>query len=320
MSIAELPAKALDTCVVRTNAPGYPVYHGKVRDVYTLPGGKLALIASDRISAFDFILRQPIPFKGQILNQTAAFFLKEVSDIVRTHLIDVPHPNVTIGHACKPVPIEVVMRGYLIGHAWRTYRSGKRTLCGVPLPDGLTEYARFEVPLLTPATKATEGHDEDISEKEILQRGLVQPEVWQQIREKAFKLFQRGQELAEKRGLLLADTKYEFGILNGEIVLIDEVHTPDSSRYFYADGFDENVRAGRRPAQLSKEFVREWLMARGFQGLHGQVLPDLDDAFREEIYRRYATLFETVTGLKFKPHATDRFNQELPAILAAYSS
>jgi phosphoribosylaminoimidazole-succinocarboxamide synthase len=311
-----LPENALSTCVTRTNVSGYPVYHGKVRDVYSLPGNRIALVASDRISAFDHILRQPIPFKGQILNQTAAFFLRNVSDIVKTHLLSVPHPNVSIGLACKPIPIEVVMRGYLIGHAWRTYRSGKRELCGVALPEGLSEYHRFETPLLTPATKAVEGHDEDISENELLERGVVDREIWEQVRTAAFKLFQRGQEMALKRGLFLADTKYEFGVYNGEVVLIDEVHTPDSSRYFYAEGFEERVRSGHRPPQLSKEFVREWLMAQGFQGLEGQVLPDLSDDFRIAIYERYATLYETVTGERFTPVSTEQFDATLASILS----
>lgn len=311
-------AEALHSCIGTTGVPGFPVYHGKVRDVYTLSGGRLALVATDRISAFDHILPKLIPFKGQILNRTAAYFLNAVSDIVETHLLEVPHPNITIGRACTPVPIEVVMRGFLIGHSWRTYQEGKRTLCGVALPEGLKEYSRFEKPVLTPATKATEGHDEDISEAEILGRKLVAPEIWAAIRDTAFKLFQRGQELADARGLILADTKYEFGLFEGRIVLIDEVHTPDSSRYFYKEGFEQLVSEGKRPAQLSKEFVREWLIANGFRGLDGQVIPPISDTFRLEIYERYAGLYSTVTGTPFEPLSTAGFDKTLEEILAGY--
>lgn len=311
---------ALANCITQTSVNYLPdPYHGKVRDVYNLSGNRLAIIATDRISAFDHILRQPIPYKGQILNTLAAFFFKKVSDLVETHILDVPHPNVTIARACMPIPVEVVVRGYLVGHAWREYKEGKRELCGVHLPEGLKENQQFNRPILTPATKATEGHDEDISEREILHRNLVQAKRWEEIRETAFLLFKRGQEIAHKRGLILVDTKYEFGIYNDRLILIDEVHTPDSSRYFYAEGYEERFERGERQVQLSKEFIREWLMSQGFQGLEGQELPDMSDEFRWQVYERYAELFSTVTGNPFKPLPTPNFKEELPRLLKPYA-
>lgn len=310
---------ALSGCVTRTAVEYLPEpYRGKVRDVYKLPENRLAIVATDRISAFDHILRQPIPYKGQILNTLAAHFFGNVSDLVETHVLEVPHPNITIARACDPLPVEVVVRGYLVGHAWREYKSGKRELCGVPLPEGMSENQRFDHPILTPATKATEGHDEDISEREILNRGLVGAERWEEIREKAFLLFERGQEIALRHGLLLADTKYEFGIFEDRLILIDEVHTPDSSRYFYAGEYEERFSRGEHQNQLSKEFIREWLMSRGFQGKEGQSLPDMSDEFRWQVYQRYAELFNAVTGKTFEPTSTSGFNEDLARLLRPY--
>lgn len=310
---------ALNNCITRTEVDFLPEpYRGKVRDVYSLSDDTLAIVATDRISAFDHILKQPIPYKGQILNSSAAFFFDKVDDIVDTHVIDVPHPNVTIARKCSSIPVEVVIRGYLVGHSWRVYNSGERTLCGVPLPDGLKENQRFESPILTPATKAKEGHDEDISEQEIIDRGIVDEELWKQIRTTAFKLFDRGQQIANNNGLILVDTKYEFGLHDGKLMLIDEVHTPDSSRYFYAEGYEERLRKGERQKQLSKEFIREWLMSQGFQGKEGQVLPDMSDDFRWDVFLRYAELFETVTGKSFEPTPTDHFNDQLSGILKKF--
>lgn len=311
--------EALDNCIVSTHLNNISEpYRGKVRDVYKLNNEILAIVASDRISAFDHILKQPIPFKGQILNTMAAFFFDKVKDIVETHIIDVPHPNVTIAKACEPLPVEVVIRGYLVGHSWRVYNSGTRELCGVPLPGGLVENQKFDQPILTPATKAQEGHDEDISETEIIKRGIVEESIWKQVRELAFKLFARGQEIARQNGLILVDTKYEFGLRNGKIILIDEVHTPDSSRYFYADEYEERFSNGERQKQLSKEFIREWLMSQNFQGLEGQVLPDMPDDFRWEVFERYAELFETVTGKPFTPVPTTNFDETLKNVLQPY--
>lgn len=311
---------ALKGCITSTNVSFLPApYRGKVRDVYTLPNNHLAIISSDRISAFDHILRQPIPFKGQILNTLAAFFFEKVSDIVETHIIDVPHPNITIAKACKALPIEVVVRGYLTGHAWRTYKSGKRTLCGVTLPEEMIENQIFAKPILTPATKAVEGHDEDISEQEILDRKIIAPELWEEVRNAAFALFERGTQITAEKGLILVDTKYEFGIFENRLVLIDEVHTPDSSRYFYADGYHENLHQNKPQRQLSKEFIREWLMSKGFQGLDGQTLPDLSDDFRMQVTDRYSELFRQLTGKEFQPVDTSGFSHDLERILREFS-
>lgn len=307
--------KALQNCITETNVSGFPEpYKGKVRDVYDLGNDKLGIVVTDRISAFDHIMKQAIPFKGQILNQLAAFSFDMVDDIVDTHIIGVPHPNVTIARKCDPIPIEVVMRGYLTGHAWRVYKSGKRLLCGVEMPDGLKEHDKFPAPILTPATKAQEGHDEDISEKEILSRGIVSQDLWKEIKQKAFKLFERGTEIAAKQGLILVDTKYEFGLDHGELTLIDEVHTTDSSRYFYKDGYEERQTQGRQQKQLSKEFLREWLMENDFQGLDGQILPDLPDDFRMKVFERYAELFEMLTGNPFKPQLETDLDNKLISI------
>lgn len=311
--------EALQHCITRTEIDGWPEpYRGKVREVYELGDDTLGIVVTDRISAFDHIMRQPIPYKGQILNQLAAFMFDAVDDLVATHLIDVPHPNVTVARKCEPLPVEVVIRGYLTGHAWREYRDGNRELCGVELPEGLVANEKFKEPILTPATKAQEGHDEDISEKEIISRGLVEEEVWEKVRNYAFDLFERGTELAAEQGLILVDTKYEFGLHNGEVVLIDEVHTPDSSRYFYADEYEEQLESGEPQNQLSKEFLREWLMDHDFQGKEGQTLPDLPDDFRWTVYERYAELFETLSGSVFEPTPTDNFNDKLKEVLTPY--
>lgn len=309
--------EALNHCITDTNVPDFKEpYKGKVRDVYELDSDKLGIVVTDRISAFDHIMKQAIPFKGQILNQLAAFSFDKVKDIVATHILDVPHPNVTIAKKCDTIPIEVVMRGYLTGHAWRVYRSGERMLCGVKMPEGLKEHDKFPEPILTPATKAQEGHDEDISEKEILNRGIVSSELWSEIRDKAFKLFERGTKVAAEQGLILVDTKYEFGVYEGELTLIDEVHTTDSSRYFYLDGYEERQAKGEQQKQLSKEFLREWLMEHDFQGLDGQVLPDLPDEFRMQVFERYAELFEMLTGDPFKPQLETDLNTKLKTIFS----
>lgn len=308
-----------DPSIRTTSVEGLPEpYHGKVRDVYTLNEKTLAIVVTDRISAFDHIMKQPIPYKGQILNRLAAFGFDQVKDLVPTFVESVPHANVMIGKRCHPIPIEVVIRGTLTGHAWRVYRAGGRELCGVTLPEGMIEHQRFDKPLLTPATKAMEGHDEDISEQEILERGIVDDSLWEQIRTTAFSLFERGQEVAARQGLLLADTKYEFGLYEGELTLIDEIHTTDSSRFFYLDGYEQRQALGEGQTQLSKEFLREWLIDHEFQGLDGQVLPDLPNDFRIHVYKRYAEVFERMTGKSFEPESTANFNEKLEEILSSY--
>lgn len=277
-------------------------FQGKVRDTYDLGDGRLVLVTTDRISAFDHVLRQPIPLKGQVLNGVAAYFFERTTDVAENHLLSVPDPNVTVGVRCEPLPIEFVVRGYLAGHAWRVYRDGGREVCGEALPDGLRPSEQLSAPILTPATKAAEGHDEDVSRREIVDRGLLNAETLEQAADLALRLFERGTALAAERGLLLVDTKYEFGRApDGRLLLIDEVHTPDSSRYYYADSYAERLAAGEPQRQLSKEFVREWLMAHGFQGLRGQDLPDLPPDFVQEVSQRYVELFETVTGRPFTP-------------------
>ena len=277
-------------------------YQGKVRDTYDPGDGRLVLVTTDRVSAFDHVLRQAIPLKGQVLNGVAAFFFERTSDVAPNHVLAVPDPNVTVGVRCDPLPIEFVVRGYLAGHAWRVYAGGGRALCGEPLPDGLREGDRLPRPILTPATKAVEGHDEDVSRLEITSRGLLDADTLGEAADLAFAVFDRGTALAAERGLVLVDTKYEFGRApDGRLLLIDEVHTPDSSRYYYADTYEEHLRAGRPQRQLSKEFVREWLMENGFQGLEGQALPDLPPSFVREVSARYVELYETVTGQTFEP-------------------
>jgi phosphoribosylaminoimidazole-succinocarboxamide synthase len=274
-------------------------YRGKVRDVYTI-GSRLVMIASDRISAFDHILQRPIPHKGAVLNGIAAYFLEATKDICPNWLLAVPDPNVVIGQLCEPVRVEMVIRGYLAGHAARTYLAGGRVLCGVQMADGLKENDPFPTPIITPTTKADEGHDEDISREAILANNLVSREDYEQMEAYTRALFQRGTEMAAKRGLILVDTKYEFGKKDGKIVLMDEIHTPDSSRYFYQEGYAERQSRGEKQKQLSKEFVREWLIANGFQGKEGQKMPIMPDSFVNEITERYIELFEKITGTKFK--------------------
>ncbi len=295
----------LDHCLVETHLDALGTrYRGKVRDTYRTGDGRLILVTTDRISAFDHILPRPIPFKGQVLNQLAAHFFHATHDIVPNHVLSVPDPNVTVALVCEPIPIEFVVRGYLAGHAWRVYQTGGRELCGVALPDGLRQNRRLPHPMLTPATKAAEGHDEDVSRGGILDLGLMDAATFDRIADFALRLFERGTELAAVRGLILVDTKYEFGFdRQGDIVLIDEVHTPDSSRYFYAEGYDERLARDEPQRQLSKEFVREWLMEQGFQGKEGQTMPDLPDDFRVLAAKRYIELFETVTGESFEPDA-----------------
>lgn len=273
-------------------------YRGKVRDVYAFED-KLVMVATDRISAFDHILPRPIDHKGQVLNQTAGFFLEATRHLVPNWLEAQPHPNVSIGKKCEPIKLEMVIRGYLAGHAWRTYHSGESMLCGVEMPSGMRESDRFPEPIITPATKADEGHDEDISAEQLLEQGIVTEETWNQLSTYTRALFDFGSKEALKQGLLLVDTKYEFGIHEGEICLIDEVHTPDSSRYYYADGYEMRQTKGERQRQLSKEFVREWLMSEGFQGLVGQQMPTMPDEFAERVTARYIELYETITGEKF---------------------
>ncbi len=276
-------------------------YSGKVRDVYSIGSDWLVMLASDRISAFDVILPRPIPFKGQVLNQIAAWMLSSTRDICPNWLVEVPAPNVSIGKRCQPFKIEMVVRGNLTGHAWRTYSSGKRTLCGVPLPKGMKENDYFPYPIITPSTKASEGHDEDISKEEIIAKGLASADDWKVLEEYTLRLFARGKEIAAQQGLILVDTKYEFGKIGDTIYLMDEIHTPDSSRYFYADGFEERQAAGERQKQLSKEFVREWLIANNFMGKEGQTVPVMSDEWVNTISQRYIELYEKVTGKSFVP-------------------
>lgn len=278
--------------------PDQKVYHGKVRDVYSI-GNELIMVASNRISAFDHILPKPIPYKGQVLNLIAQHFLEASKDLVPNWLDKVPHPKVSIGKSCEPIKLEMVVRGYLAGHAYRTYKSGERLLCGVEMPEGMKESDKFETPIITPATKAEEGHDEDISAEDILKQGIVSEEVWNTLVDYTFKLFDLGTKMAKERGLILVDTKYEFGLYNGEVILIDEIHTPDSSRYYLADGYEERQAKGERQQQLSKEFVREWLMSNGFQGLEGQMMPIMPDSFVEVVSDRYIELYEKITGQTF---------------------
>jgi phosphoribosylaminoimidazole-succinocarboxamide synthase len=278
-------------------------YRGKVRDVYTISDNWLVMIASDRISAFDVILPRPIPYKGQVLNQIAAYMLKATSDICPNWLVDTPAPNVAIGRKCVPFRVEMVVRGNLTGHAWRTYQSGRRELCGVPLPEGMKENDYFPTPIITPSTKAEVGHDEDISRSEIIRRGLADEKDYSQLEKYTLALFQRGKEIAAKQGLILVDTKYEFGKIGDTLYLMDEIHTPDSSRYFYADGFEERQQKGERQQQLSKEFVREWLIANNFMGKEGQTVPEMSDEWIQTISNRYIELYEKVIGQTFKPQA-----------------
>lgn len=291
-------------------------YKGKVRDVYIFED-KLAVVASDRISAFDVVLPKAIPHKGQVLNQIAAKFLQATSDIVPNWVTSVPHPQVTIGKKCEPFKVEMVIRGYLAGHAAREYKAGKRMICGVPLPEGLRENDKLPNPIITPTTKASEGHDEDISKEDILAKGIVSPEDYAILEKYTHALYERGSQMAKDKGLILVDTKYEFGKFGNDILLIDEIHTPDSSRYFYADSYDALQEAGQPQRQLSKEFVRQWLIANGFQGKEGQAVPEMPDEFIEEISARYIELYEKITGDNFQKGLTkDLENSIEKAILA----
>ena len=301
-------------------------YRGKVRDVYSVGEDLLVMLASDRISAFDVVLPRPIPFKGQVLNQIATYMLRETESICPNWLIESPAPQVSVGYRCKPFAIEMVIRGNLTGHAWRTYRSGLRTLCGVTLPEGLRENDFFPTPLITPSTKASVGHDEDISAEEILARGLATPAEWNQLCDHALALFEKGKQLAAKQGLILADTKYEFGLRNGIITLMDEVHTPDSSRFFYAEGFEERQATGEKQKQLSKEFVREWLIANDFMGKEGQSVPEMTDEWIQTISNRYIELYERLIGRRFAPEPMTeestlaKINESLSRIRSARNS
>ena len=279
-------------------------YKGKVRDVYSFEN-LLVMVASDRISAFDVVLPRAIPFKGQVLNQIAEHFLNSTGDVVSNWLVATPDPNVSVGLKCETFPVEMVVRGYLAGHAWRTYKSGLRVLCGVLLPEGLKENDKLPTPIITPTTKAHEGHDEDISREEILSKGLVSEQEYDQLEKYTLALFEKGTEMAAQQGLILVDTKYEFGSKDGQIILIDEIHTPDSSRYFYSEGYLERQENGESQKQLSKEFVREWLIANGFQGKVGQKVPEMSDEWINQISERYIELFEKVSGKKFKKDTSE---------------
>ena len=294
------------------------VYKGKVRDVYSLDNGLLVMVASDRISAFDHILPKGIPHKGQVLNQVATYFLDATKNIVPNWLIAAPDPSVAIGYACEPFRVEMVIRGYLAGHAAREYKAGKRILCGVKMPEGMKENDKFPEPIITPATKADEGHDEDISREEIIAQNIIAEDLYLQLEEFTRLLFQKGTEMAAEQGLILVDTKYEFGLLNGKVILIDEIHTPDSSRYFYADGYEERQAKGENQKQLSKEFVREWLIENDFQGLDGQQMPEMPDSFVSTVTERYIELYEKILGRKFKPADTSDINNRVLQNLNAF--
>lgn len=286
------------------------VYHGKVRDVYFV-NDKLVMVASDRISAFDHILPRAIPYKGQVLNQIATYFLDATKDIVPNWLEATPDPNVAVGKRCEPIRLEMVIRGYLAGHAWRTYNAGKRVLCGTTMPEGMRQNDKFPTPIITPATKAEEGHDEDISKEDILAQGIVTEKQWDILASYTRKLFQRGTEMAAQQGLILVDTKYEFGIYDNEIILMDEIHTPDSSRYFYADGYEDRQTKSEPQKQLSKEFVREWLMENGFQGKDDDVMPTMPSVFVETVTDRYIELYEKITGTSFVRAKTDNIVERI---------
>ena len=303
------------------NFPGQQaVYKGKVREVYTLDNDTLVMIATDRLSAFDVVMPKGIPYKGQILNQIATKMMRDTEDLVPNWLTATPDPNVAVGKACEPFKVEMVIRGYMSGHAAREYKAGKRILCGVAMPDGMKENDAFPTPIITPATKAEMGdHDEDISKEDILKRGIVSKEDYEVLEDYTRKLFQRGTEIAAKRGLILVDTKYEFGkTTEGDIVLIDEIHTPDSSRYFYAEGYEERQEKGESQKQLSKEFVRQWLIQNGFQGLEGQKLPVMSDAYIETVSERYIELYENITGETFQKAAVENIEQRIEANVLDY--
>lgn len=298
------------------------IYRGKVRDVYILENELLVVVATDRISAFDHILPKGIPYKGQVLNQIASFFLESTKDIVPNWLISCPSPSVSVGHLCKPIRIEMVIRGYLSGHAFRVYKSGIRELCGIPLPEGMHENEQFDTPIITPAIKVISGHDEDISREEILRRNIVPEEIYLQMEKYTRLLFQRGTEMARERGLILVDAKYEFGLKDGKVMLMDEIHTPDSSRYFYVKGYRERQEKGLPQIQLSKEFVREWLIENDFQGKEGEKLPIMSEAFVDEVSSRYIELYETLLGKRFQPethHSVESIQKRIVNFINALS-
>ena len=287
-------------------------YKGKVRDVYNIDDEYLVMVVSDRISAYDHVLPVGIPYKGQVLNQIASKFLDATADIVPNWKIATPDPMVTVGHVCEPFPVEMIVRGYLTGSSWRSYKKGSRSICGVAIPDGMKEHQRFEMPILTPTTKAEQGeHDEDISREEIISTGLVSEEEYVQLEKYSLELFKRGTEIAAEKGLILVDTKYEFGKKDGKIYLIDEIHTPDSSRYFYTDGYEERQAKGKNQKQLSKEFVREWLTENGFQGLEGQTMPDISEEFIQQVSERYIELYEKIIGEKFEKADSDKVSERI---------
>jgi len=294
------------------------LYVGKVRDVYNIDDKYLAMVVSDRISAFDVVLPEGVPYKGQILNQIATKFLDATSDIVQNWKIGTPDPMVTVGHMCEPFKVEMVIRGYLSGHAWREYKAGKRTLCGINLPEGMKENQKFPSPIITPTTKEDIGHDEDISKEEILSSGIVSKEDYEALEKYTLALFERGSQMAKERGLILVDTKYEFGKKNGEIYLIDEIHTPDSSRYFYAEGYEERLDKNEPQKQLSKEFVREWLMENGFQGQEGQEVPTMTEEIINSITERYIELFEHITGDKFVKADSDDVQKRMDSNVSEF--
>jgi phosphoribosylaminoimidazole-succinocarboxamide synthase len=313
----------MSKAIVTTNFtfPGLKdVYKGKVRDVYNINNEYLVMVVSDRISAFDVVLPKGIPYKGQVLNQIASKFLDATTDIVPNWKIATPDPMVTVGHLCEPYKVEMVIRGYLTGHAWREYSSGKRTLCGIRLPEGMKENQKFAEPIITPTTKASEGHDEDISREEIISQGLVSAEEYTKLEQYTRAIFQRGTEMAAQMGLILVDTKYEFGKKDGTIYLIDEIHTPDSSRYFYADGYQERLAKGENQKQLSKEFVRQWLIENNFQGKEGQKVPFMSDDFIDQISERYIELFEHITGDKFVRAGLEDVNARIFQNISGYLS
>ena len=293
------------------------VHKGKVRDVYS-QNDTMAVVTTDRISAFDVILPRAIPFKGQVLNEIADYFFQSTRDIIPSWLEAIPDSNIAVGKKCDPYPVEVIVRGYLAGHAWRVYKSGSRSICGIPLPEGLKQNDQLPSPILTPSTKAEEGHDEDISVDEILSRGLINKEDWSFISTKALELYKRGSEMAQKRGLILVDTKYEFGKYGNDILLIDEVHTPDSSRYFYREEYQDRQSRNEPQKQLSKEFVREWLMENNFQGREGDILPEMSDSVVQKISNRYIELFEKITGRTFQPRNYENVNQTLYLTIKNY--
>lgn len=280
-------------------------YVGKVRDVYSIGEDYLAIVTTDRISAFDVVLPKGIPYKGQVLNKIASKFLDATADIIPNWKIETPDPNVTVGYRCEPFKVEMVIRGYLTGHAWREYKAGKRTICGVEMPEGMVENEKFPHPIITPTTKAAEGHDEDISKEEIIAQGIVSKEDYEELEKYTYALYERGQKLAAERGLILVDTKYEFGKKDNQIMLMDEIHTPDSSRYFYAEGYEERLTKGEKQKQLSKEFVREWLMSNGFRGQTGQTVPEMTEEIVNSITNRYIELYENIVGEKFIPQESN---------------